>query len=229
VSGVLPSGVVAPDRLVVGSLVGDLADRDRNDAALLMTQSITKAELAELYRSHWGPLVGTATWLLGDRPLAEEVVQDSFIRLVEHWHRINDPGAAGAWLRRTVVNLSRTRVRRLALGRRKHQLLAGRTATTDVSAESYGEGLRDGPVGQAISGLPRRQRECVVLRFVHDLSVDEIANTLDVSTGSVKTHLHRGLKALGAELGDLAEHTSSALPAHSPEISVETCESPKER
>lgn len=177
----------------------------RADAELVMTRVITKQELTELYRAHWAPLVGTASWLLGDRPLAEEVVQDSFIRLVEHWDRIDDPRAAGAWLRRTVVNLSRSRVRRLVVGRRKHQLLAGRTSMTDTSAEAFGEGLVDSPVGAAIRQLPRRQRECVVLRFVHDLSVGEIAETLDVSAGSVKTHLHRGLKALGSQLTESAE------------------------
>lgn len=170
-----------------------------------MTDPISKQELSALYRSHWASLVGTASWLLGDGPLAEEVVQDSFIRLVEHWHRLDDTAAAGAWLRRTVVNLSRTRVRRLVLGRRKHQLLAGRTPTTDRSADALGESLLDTDVGAAIRRLSTRQRECIVLRYVHDLGVEEIAATIGVSSGSVKTHLHRALKTLGTELADIAE------------------------
>lgn len=165
-----------------------------------MQQAITKDELAALYESQWPALVRTATWLLHDQSLAEEVVQDGFIRLAEHWTRLRDPQAAPAWLRTTVVNLSRGRLRRRSLGRRRQEQAstnhARRFGTTDQSADLLGDGLADGALGAAIRALPLRQRECVVLRFVHDLTVPELAATLGISSGSVKTHLHRALKTL---------------------------------
>lgn len=163
-----------------------------------------REQLAELYEANWSSLVRTGAWLLGDSALAEEVVQDAFIRLVEHWHQLNDPLAAPAWLRRTVVNLSRSRMRRFAVGRQKTRLAAAREQVADFSAQRLGEDLSDGELGAAIRRLPRRQRECVVLRFVHDLAVAEIASTLGIGAGSVKTHLHRGLHSLGNELEDPA-------------------------
>jgi len=169
-----------------------------------MRDPISKAELSALYREHWSSLVRTATWLTGDRSAAEEVVQDAFIRLVEHWHRLRDQGAAPGWLRTTVVNLCRGRLRRRALGRRKIDQAAHehgrRFGTVDASAEQLGESLIDGPLGQAIGELPLRQRECIVLRFVHDLTVPEVARSLEISDGSAKTHLHRALRTLEARL-----------------------------
>lgn len=153
--------------------------------------------LVELYEQHWESLTRTARWLVSDRALAEEVVQDAFIRLVEHWHELRDPAAAPAWLRRTVVNLSRSRIRRLLVGRQKVRLVAAQHSVADQSALRFGEELTDGELGDAIRLLPRRQRECVVLRYVHDLAVEEIADTLRISAGSVKTHLHRALASLG--------------------------------
>lgn len=161
---------------------------------------LTRSHLIELYEANWSSLLRTATWLLGDRSLAEEVVQDAFIRLVERWFQLDDEAAAPAWLRSTVVNLSRSRLRRFVVGRQKVNLAGSRAQRADMSADRLGEELADGELGQAIRALPRRQRECVVLRFVHDLPVAEIAETLSIGSGSVKTHLHRGLKALGEEL-----------------------------
>jgi len=52
-----------------------------------------------------------------------------------------------------------------------------------------------------LARLPRRQRQVVSLRFFAELSTDEVASALDISTGSVKSHLHRALHTLRAQLG----------------------------
>ena len=155
-----------------------------------------RATLAGLHAEHWASLVRSAEWIVGDRGLAEEIVQDAFVRLVENWSRLKDPGAAPAWLRKTTVNLCRSRVRRFVIGRRKRDQLGASLRVVDASSEQLGEELADGPLGQAIRRLPDRQRECVALRFVHDLSLDDVAATLGISPGSVKTHLHRALARL---------------------------------
>lgn len=158
--------------------------------------------LASLHAEHYRSLVGTAYWILGDSTQAEEIAQDAFVRLAESWDRLKDPGAAPAYLRRTVINLSRSRVRRLMIGRRKRQQVASREQIDRIGAEPSSIGLADGDLGVAIRALPPRQRDCVVLRFVHDLTVADIAATLEIGEGSVKTHLHRALKTLGSALSE---------------------------
>lgn len=162
--------------------------------------ALSPERLVELYERNWTPLVRTAAWLLGDQASAEEVTQDAFVRLVERWYQLDDADAAPAWLRRTVLNLSRSKIRRLVVGRHKRSLVASRATAIDTSADHLGDRLVDGDVGDAIRALPRRQAECVVLRFVEDLSVDEIARVLAISAGSVKTHLHRALNTLNSAL-----------------------------
>jgi len=103
-----------------------------------------------------------------------------------------------AYLRTTVVNLSRSRLRRRLVARR-HPGLVER----DAPAADERVGLRDDQraVITALQRLPRRQREVLVLRYWSELSEDEIAATLGISNGSVKTHAHRGMAALEQELG----------------------------
>jgi len=159
---------------------------------------IPRATLVALHRQMWEPLARSATWLVGSREVGEELAQDAFVRLIEHWPEINNPEAAPAWLYRTVVNLSRSSNRRRAVGREKRQLAISTTPLIDQSATLHGDSLAFGALGVAIGQLPTRQRECIVLRFVHDLSVPQIANALDIGTGSVKTHLHRAISKLQA-------------------------------
>lgn len=168
----------------------------------LVAAATRREALASLHAEHYRSLVGTAYWILGDATQAEEITQDAFVRLAESWDRLNDPGAAPAYLRRTVINLSRSKVRRLIVGRRKRRQVASREFVDRVGPEPSPIGLADGELGAAIRALPARQRECVVLRFVHDLTVADIATTLEIGEGSVKTHLHRALKTLGSALGE---------------------------
>lgn len=167
---------------------------DKNDA--VAASQISRGELAQLYAAHWKPMARAATWLVGNRQSGEEIAQDAFVRLIEHWSTIRDPAAAPAWLRRTVVNLSRSTNRRNAIGREKRALAQARVPASATNGAEIGDRLVDGPLGAAIGSLPRRQRECIVLRFVHDLTVDQIAAALGVGSGSVKTHLHRAILAL---------------------------------
>jgi RNA polymerase sigma-70 factor (sigma-E family) len=147
-----------------------------------------------IYRAEYRRLVRLACLLLDDRGAGEETVQEAFIRLHRHWARVQD---APAYLRSTVLNLARSRLRRRLVAR-KHQPTPRPNA---VSAEAHAvlsEDQRE--VIAALRGLPRRQRECLVLRYYLELSEAEIASTLGISAGSVKSHTHRGLAALAAKL-----------------------------
>jgi RNA polymerase sigma-70 factor (sigma-E family) len=151
------------------------------------------AELSDLYREHYRSLVRMAAMLLDDVALAEEAVQDAFVQLHHSWGRVAEPSKRAAYLRSIVLNNARSRARRRTLGRRLEIV----RSSDDVSAETSvvrNEDRRE--VLAALRTLPDRQRECLMLRYYLDLSEAEIADTLGISTGSVKTHTHRGLAAL---------------------------------
>lgn len=163
------------------------------------------AALSELYERLYPSLLGTARLLLDDPGHAEEVVQEAFVRVRVAWWRVRDPERAAGYVRSTVANLARTGVRRRALARIRDPQHARGNRGTAPSAEDTAV-LHDEhrQVAEALHRLPRRQRECVVLRYYLDLSEAETARTLDITTGSVKTHVHRGLAALGVHLEGLA-------------------------
>jgi RNA polymerase sigma-70 factor (sigma-E family) len=154
------------------------------------------ADLEGLFREHATALLRLAVVLVGDRGLAEELVQEAFVRLHGTGRR-PVAGAERAYLRRTVVNLSHGHHRRLRIARNR-----------PVEPPAHGPGAdvdvvrRDGRrrVAAAVRALPARQRDCIVLRFYEDLTDVEIAEVHGISPGSVKTHLHRARAALAGAL-----------------------------
>ncbi|MFJ1761443.1 SigE family RNA polymerase sigma factor [Amycolatopsis sp. NPDC088138] len=156
----------------------------------------TAVDLAELFRAHRPGLVRLAVLLLGDRGLAEDVVQDAFVALFKRWP-LEDPDGAGGYLRVSVVNGARSAQRRAAL-RLRH-----RKAERDDGPPADAETLLDEEhreVIAAVRQLPRRQREVLVLRYWSGLSEAEIAHTLGVSRGTVKTCASRALAKLEGQL-----------------------------
>ena len=153
--------------------------------------------VTEIFHHHYRRLVGLAGLLVDDRETAEEVVQDCFEALFRHWWQLRDPSAAVAYLNRSVVNRSRSTVRRRVTERGYVLPEAG----VAPSAESVGmdDSRRDDLV-VAVRGLPARQREVVVLRYFLDLSEEEIAAWLGVSRGSVKRHAFRANDTLQKRL-----------------------------
>lgn len=157
------------------------------------------AALTELYTAHYQKLVRITALLLDDHSLSEEVVQDAYVKMHGAWSRIRDPKAAEAYLRTAVVNLSRSRMRRRLVARK----YAPKPMPDEPSAE-YGAlaRLERDTVIAALHELPRRQRECLVLRYYADLSERQIAEAMGISAGSVKSHAARGMAALRDRLGD---------------------------
>lgn len=153
--------------------------------------------LRAVYAAEYRRLVGLARLLVDRREDAEEVVQEAFARTWARLSRVQ--GDPLPYVRRAVVNQSRGRLRRRRTAD-AHRPEAG------PDAESAERGAERAAAAAAvlarIDGLPRRQRECVVLRFYADLTVPEIARTLGVADGSVKSHLHRALSALAIQLED---------------------------
>jgi RNA polymerase sigma-70 factor (sigma-E family) len=152
------------------------------------------ATLSALHRDHYRSLVRLACILLDEQGAGEEVVQEAFVQVHRSWARIEQPLT---YLRTTVLNLARSRMRRRLVVRRRVEP----TVRPAMSAEEHVVLLSDRQdVLDAVRALPRRQRECIVLRYYLDLSEAEIAATLGISNGSVKSHSHRGLAALATRL-----------------------------
>jgi RNA polymerase sigma factor (sigma-70 family) len=157
-------------------------------------------DLALIFRDHHAQLVRIALLLVGDRPTAEDVVQDVFVRLCARERRLL-PATALAYVRAAVVNGCRSVQRRRILARR---LEGARDALRRDSHESaeYAAILAEDrrQVLTALAALPHRRREVLVLRFYLNLPVAEVAAMLGISQGTVKSTAARGLEALARQL-----------------------------
>jgi RNA polymerase sigma-70 factor (sigma-E family) len=158
------------------------------------TQDRTRVgRLSELYLRYADDATRLAYLLTGDRALAEDLAQDAFVRLAGRLAHLRDEGAFEAYLRRTVVNLSRSyyrrrKVERAYLERHPPAPSSGRTPAADL-------GDRDA-LWRALAALPQRQRAALVLRFYEDLSARQIAEVLRCPVGTVKSLVSRGLSTL---------------------------------
>jgi RNA polymerase sigma-70 factor (sigma-E family) len=153
--------------------------------------------VADLYQAHGLALVRTATMLVGDKPTAEDVVQDAFIGLYRALPRLSSPDKALAYLRASVVNGCRSvqRARRRASGRPVQH------APAVWSAESAAMAREESRLAmQAVSRLPARAREVLALRYYLDLPDAEIAAALGISRSSVSSTASRALGVLAREL-----------------------------
>lgn len=162
-----------------------------------MSQGTSDADAAieTLYVAHWDQLVRLSVLLVRDQGQAEEVVQDAFVELHRRWTRLDDPDRAPAYLRQTVVNRSRSALRHRGVVQRhltrQHRVDDAPPADEPVLADSRRRSVLD-----ALQRLPRRQREVLALRYYLDLSEAEIAETLGISRGAVKSHASRGAASL---------------------------------
>jgi RNA polymerase sigma-70 factor (sigma-E family) len=156
-------------------------------------------DLHALYTTHWRHLVRLAVLLVDDVASAEDVVQDAFVALHRRSGSLREPDAALAYLRASVVNLSRSVLRRRHVAR-KHLRVAEPEATAPADHDVL---LRDEHRAAlaAVRALPRHQREVLVLRYWSGLSEREIAAALGISAGAVKSAASRGLAALQRVLG----------------------------
>ncbi|MGW1882876.1 SigE family RNA polymerase sigma factor [Streptomyces sp. NPDC001970] len=170
----------------------------RESADDMTVAGTTVDHLTETYRAHYRSLLGLAALLLDDTASCEDVVQEAFIRVHSARNRVRDPEKTLAYLRQTVVNLSRSALRRRILGLK----LLSKPMPDMASAEegAYDQLERDALI-KAMRGLQRRQREVLVLRYFADMTEAQVAETLGISLGSVKAYGSRGIAALRVAMG----------------------------
>ena len=158
--------------------------------------------LVALYTTNYRSLVRLSTLLLHDQAAAEDVVQDAFVAMHASWRRLRDTDKALAYLRQSVVNRSRSRLRHLKVADRKAPALMPADASAALPSAEHGAlaALDRERVMHALRTLPQRQREVLVLRYYVDLSEAQIADVMGISTGAVKSHASRGMGALRQRL-----------------------------
>jgi len=149
--------------------------------------------VSALYSTHYRSLVRLAALLVRDVATAEEIVQDSFIAMHGAWRRLQDNEKALSYLRQSVVNRSRSVLR--------HRVVVDRNApkpAPDMPGAEQGAltVLERTAMVSALRSLPPRQREALVLRYYGDLSEAQIATTMGISRGAVKSHTARAIASL---------------------------------
>ena len=146
-----------------------------------------------LYEEHAGRALRLAILLTGDRHRAEDLVQDAFVRIVGSFGHLRVRSSFGAYLNRTIVNLSRDRGRRLRLERREIER-EGRAPRPPAEGQPD-LGVREELLG-ALAALPHRQRAAIVLRYYQDLSERDVADALGCSVTAAKALITRGMETL---------------------------------
>jgi RNA polymerase sigma-70 factor (sigma-E family) len=165
--------------------------------AEVATERTTEGGLAELYVRH-APAAGRLAFLLtGDRISAEDLLQEAFVRVVGRFGHLRVPDAFGAYLRRTIVNLHTSHLRRKRLERA--YLERERSVHTGSPDAMSDAGVRD-ELWRTLLRLPPRQRAAVVLRFYEDLSERETAEVLRCSPAAVKSLVARAMDSLRTEI-----------------------------
>jgi RNA polymerase sigma-70 factor (sigma-E family) len=149
--------------------------------------------VTELFRAHHLELVRLAVLIVGDPATAEDVVQDAFEQLHRRWRTLRKQGSALDYARSAVLNGSRSVLRRRSVARR-HEARVVTSKGPDADAAVLFEQRTE--LIEAFRALSARQREVLALRYYVDLSVAEVAATLHISEGTVRSTASRGLDAL---------------------------------
>lgn len=153
-------------------------------------------KLERLYVDNIDGAVRLAFLMTGDEQLARDLAQDAFVKIAGRFQGLRDPRAFHAYLRATVINLSRGHFRRL---RTQREYLA-RQAPDGRNAQPFPAIEERDAMWQALQGLPHRQRAALVLRYYEDLSERQIADALASSESAVKSLLARGLQQLRVQM-----------------------------
>lgn len=197
-------------------------DRDRPplpldqlpDGELIRRIRADELEAFEVFfERHRSLIFRTAYGLTGDRTAAEEILQDTFIRAYRHRATLRDDISPVPWLHRVALNLCYTR-----LGRRRFATdpidTTAAAELRDTALEPPDWAIREelrGSIRAGIAELAPKHQGVIVLYYLHGLSLQETASTLDVALGTVKSRLHYALHALRRQLeGERREH--EALP-----------------
>jgi RNA polymerase sigma-70 factor (ECF subfamily) len=152
-------------------------------------------EFRHLFAQEYRSVVCAVNVVMQDMARAEEVTQEAFVRLLEHWDKVSRYDRPGAWLRKVAIRLATRAARR-----------ESRVVPADVAwAGTTDDAPLDLDLMAAIRELPPKQRAVIALHYMEDRSVGEVAHLLGCAPATVSVHLHRARKRLAELLGEEAE------------------------
>jgi len=175
----------------------DIGESPGSSQTLSFDQARTDPAFSDLYRDSYSRLVAQIAAILGSVEESEDVVQEAFARAAMRWLTISQYDVPAAWVRRVSINLAISR-------RRKAMRLLGATRSLSVVTKDMNapgpEETQEVPLSlmSALSQLPIKYRAAIVLHHLADLDVAEVADILQISPNTVKTHLARGRARLRA-------------------------------
>lgn len=167
---------------------------DEPAVALRVASSSAPSAFDDLFRTTYPKLV-RALSVAADGDAAADAVQEAFVQANVHWRRVGQLDNPGAWVRRAAIN-------RLANHRRGLRRRAAAVARLDGSEPTVALDPADLDLASALRALPEKQRLAICLHYLADLSVADIADTLGIAEGTVKSNLHDARLALRDRLGD---------------------------
>ena len=181
------------------------------DALVDGTRATARAtSFDEFYRAQFPRLVLLAR-ALGGSGSADDIAQEAMLTAYKNWRRVSSLNAPEAWVRRTCANMAVSAFRRRTSELKALVRLGHAADHPPLSAD-------DEAFWSAVRALPKRQAQAAALRYLYELSVTEIAETLAISEGSVKQHLSRAraslVKQLHLEAGQVASHISGRNSGH---------------
>lgn len=149
-----------------------------------------------LFRATYPRVLRTVFLITRDRARAEEVCQEAYLKLLERWARVADYEHPEAWVRKVAVRMA------IRESSREQRRLTLEVASRRSDEEVHEEHWPDVDLAHALAFLAPMQRAAVVLYYFEDRPVLEVARVLQVSTSTVKQHLHRARQRLGELLGE---------------------------
>lgn len=163
------------------------------------TARIAVDDFEGLFDAHYERLVRALTVVAGNRDIAADAVQDAFVKAHLHWNKISRYDDPSGWVRRVAINRLRDEHRRTRRKRRALERLRSQPTVPD-------NGHDIDEFARLLAALPRQQRLTTALYYVDSLTVAEIADTLGISDGTVKSHLHDARQRLRPILENEAHH-----------------------
>jgi RNA polymerase sigma-70 factor (ECF subfamily) len=157
-----------------------------------------EAEFTAFFRVEFARVLRTVRLVVGDSGRAEEITQDAFVQLLDHWPKVSGYERPDAWVRRVAIRMAGRAARR----ERMVRLLESTFGTAEPTSE-LPEG--DSDVVAAVRQLPPGQRTAVVLFYFEDRPVVEVAELLGCSPATARVHLHRARRRLAALLGEVVD------------------------
>ena len=150
----------------------------------------------QFFANEYRRVVGLVAVLCKRPSVAEELAQDAFVKAYGRWDRICEYDDPGAWVRRVAINLTLSSLRRTS---REVRMLARMALRREPTSELA---VGDDEFWSAVRDLPRREAQCIALRYLDDRSTSEIAAVLAIAESTVRVHLHNAHRKLATVLAE---------------------------